>query len=482
MKWFVYTRGTIHLHRAAQILLGVHEYATKFNEVRFEDILYIVEKSKFWWAWNDKEIRNLGRKILWKCSTQRGRLKHFKKVINYAQEAIAAAEKVRKTDLAECSDAQLTVLYDFLCQKSFPAQGLLGIDIDAIDVVFEDFLWEKIRKEIKTKINPTQFAELYKEISIPLYETYLAEEEKEVIKLVLKKSVSPQAVKKLYEKFWWTKLGWENMVPHELKDFVLRVKNYSKRKDLKKQLADISRRLNQIKKRRNCLIKKYKLSKEIVDWLKVMDKYIYLHDLRKEMQVRTTYSFYLLMSEVARRLRLKKDDLEWLWYDEVKDLLRGKKFDKQEVERRRRAICVIVSKKGIKTWSGQVAIDRHKKELPEEKREVKEFKGVGVTSGKVRARVKVCSGAEEVFRKVKKGEILVCGMTLPDYVPAMKRAAAIITDEGGITCHAAIISRELGIPCIVGTKNASRVLKDGDLVEVDAERGVVKILKQNENK
>lgn len=61
----------------------------------------------------------------------------------------------------------------------------------------------------------------------------------------------------------------------------------------------------------------------------------------------------------------------------------------------------------------------------------------------------------------------------------MKKAVAIITDAGGITCHAAIISRELRIPCVIGTQIASRVLKDGDLVEVDANRGVVEILTRN---
>lgn len=72
------------------------------------------------------------------------------------------------------------------------------------------------------------------------------------------------------------------------------------------------------------------------------------------------------------------------------------------------------------------------------------------------------------------GEILVCDMTSPDYVPLMKRAVAIITDRGGILSHAAIVSRELGKPCIMGTGNATRVLKDGDLVEVDADKGIIK--------
>jgi pyruvate,water dikinase len=63
-------------------------------------------------------------------------------------------------------------------------------------------------------------------------------------------------------------------------------------------------------------------------------------------------------------------------------------------------------------------------------------------------------------------------------MPIIKKCGAIVTDEGGITCHAAVISRELEIPCIVGTKIATQVLKDGDLVEVDANKGVVKILKK----
>jgi pyruvate,water dikinase len=62
-------------------------------------------------------------------------------------------------------------------------------------------------------------------------------------------------------------------------------------------------------------------------------------------------------------------------------------------------------------------------------------------------------------------------MTSPDFIPILKKVSAIITDEGGITCHAAIVSRELKIPCIVGTKIATKVLKDGDVVEVDAQKG-----------
>jgi pyruvate,water dikinase len=64
-------------------------------------------------------------------------------------------------------------------------------------------------------------------------------------------------------------------------------------------------------------------------------------------------------------------------------------------------------------------------------------------------------------------------MTTPDYFSALSKAAGIVTDEGGITCHAAIVSRELNVPCIIGTKTATQMLKDGDIVEVDANKGIV---------
>lgn len=80
------------------------------------------------------------------------------------------------------------------------------------------------------------------------------------------------------------------------------------------------------------------------------------------------------------------------------------------------------------------------------------------------------------FTAFKEGDILVAKAAMPDYVPAIRKAGAIITDLGGLTSHAAIFSRELKVPCIIGTKIATKVLKDGDLVEMDVGKGVVKKL------
>ena len=104
-----------------------------------------------------------------------------------------------------------------------------------------------------------------------------------------------------------------------------------------------------------------------------------------------------------------------------------------------------------------------------------------IIKGQIACRGKVKGVAKIVFNPERSehfndGDILITGMTRPEFVPLMKKASAIVTDEGGITCHAAIVSRELGITCIIGTKIATKVLKNGDMVEVDAEKGVVRKL------
>jgi len=106
---------------------------------------------------------------------------------------------------------------------------------------------------------------------------------------------------------------------------------------------------------------------------------------------------------------------------------------------------------------------------------IREINGFAASGGKITGIVKVVLEFNQ-FDSVKEGDVLVAPMTTPDYMPIMKKASAFITDEGGITCHAAIVARELGKPCIIGTKIATKVLKDGDLVEVDADKGVVKLL------
>ncbi|MCL2687966.1 MAG: phosphoenolpyruvate synthase [Methanobrevibacter sp.] len=99
-------------------------------------------------------------------------------------------------------------------------------------------------------------------------------------------------------------------------------------------------------------------------------------------------------------------------------------------------------------------------------------KGLGASPGMASGAVKIIHKIDELD-KIKDGDMMVTAMTTPDMVPAMKRSSGIITDEGGITCHAAIISRELGIPCVVGTGNATEILKENNKVTIDGKKGMV---------
>jgi pyruvate,water dikinase len=96
--------------------------------------------------------------------------------------------------------------------------------------------------------------------------------------------------------------------------------------------------------------------------------------------------------------------------------------------------------------------------------------GLPASPGKASGRVRILASPKEGSR-LETGEVLVAAMTNPDWVPTIRRAAALVTDGGGMTCHAAIVSRELGVPCVVGTRSATQVLRDGEVVTVDGAGG-----------
>ena len=100
------------------------------------------------------------------------------------------------------------------------------------------------------------------------------------------------------------------------------------------------------------------------------------------------------------------------------------------------------------------------------------LRGIPASPGQAKGKVKIVSDPSQC-KKVKRGDILVTWMTNPLFLPAMRRASAIVTDIGGLLCHAAIVSRELKIPCIVNTGKATSILKNGQKIFVDASKGEI---------
>lgn len=123
------------------------------------------------------------------------------------------------------------------------------------------------------------------------------------------------------------------------------------------------------------------------------------------------------------------------------------------------------------TTLGNITEEKSSSSYDEEEREII-VRGLGASPGMISGTVKIIKDLDELD-KIVDGDILVTTMTTPDMVPAMKRANGIVTDEGGVTCHAAIISRELGIPCVSGTGEATSVLKDNQVVTIDGKKGLV---------
>jgi pyruvate,water dikinase len=136
--------------------------------------------------------------------------------------------------------------------------------------------------------------------------------------------------------------------------------------------------------------------------------------------------------------------------------------------------------KGLKTicLTGKKAeLEMKKRGLPEKEEYGDIIKGITACKG---SGTGIAKGPAKIVRnkfelgKIQKGDIMISVTTHPEYVPAMSRAAAIVTDEGGLTCHAAIVAREINTPCIVGSKVSTKAFKDGDMVEVDAIKGTIK--------
>lgn len=191
--------------------------------------------------------------------------------------------------------------------------------------------------------------------------------------------------------------------------------------------------------------------------------------------------------EFFLRKVIKKQDIEDkddFWLFETKEVIKGLKdgFSKNLLDRikKRKSGFVYLFLMGkskvvetpdfVKTVEGMFT-DKIKTDQ-------KIIKGqTAYSSGKiVRGRAMIMNSAREK-KTLKKGDVLVALQTNPEYLPLLKNVSAIIADEGGITGHGAIISREMKIPCIVGTKNARKIIKDGDMLEVDTATGTIKIIK-----
>jgi phosphohistidine swiveling domain-containing protein len=209
----------------------------------------------------------------------------------------------------------------------------------------------------------------------------------------------------------------------------------------------------------------------------IIHRYTFLRTERIDILKRSQFrlrSFFAKVADLCQSIDGKPwrmEEVANLTDNEIIAVIDSQKVpDHQEVGRR-------LANEHLYYYDGQdhVTYDQTEqvKAFLQERHRHEEVVGRPAFKGIVKGRVVIVRNKDELG-KVREGDVLVAKTTMPDYLPAMRLAVAFVTDEGGVTSHAAIVSRELQKPCIVGTKNATNVLKDGDMVEVDAEKGVVR--------
>ena len=180
-----------------------------------------------------------------------------------------------------------------------------------------------------------------------------------------------------------------------------------------------------------------------------------------------------LFCQIARRLKMTSQIAQNCTYEELKKALFKQKYPaNREIKNRINYFKFVYHNDFFEIITGKPKIKQNRLS------DNTPIRGQVANPGLARGRVKVVkeklSGLNlKDLSKVQKGDILVATSTSPDMMTAIKKVAAIVTDVGGLLSHAAIVSRELNIPCIVGTNIATRILKDGDIIEVDAQKGFI---------
>lgn len=502
-KWLEYIREKIPLYILAHLALGVVRNSQEMIGFPFTRILVSNNQERTIWCNYKQDIFNIGDFLFTKLKEKKFAQNYYLKHRREYQQIKAYCARGRDAEITKLSQEELFSFYNE-AYNLFKKYYALTWDVDVIDVFLEKRMKEKLEELMKRKLGEYRrrtFNENYSLLTTPKEPSYVNKEELELYSLAEEIQKDPELEKlfnydndfilpkispkikfsfqKLVEEFWWTGLGWASGKEKGLKDFIEQIKLILKRKENlqeKKQRYQRELKLLQEKKRR--LGQELNFDQEILFYLEVFENYAVFHDYRKEVQMKSTRLMSKILLEIARRWNKKYEDLVWCWPEEIQEFFLSKRLPEEKISERKEAVFFLVTENKIEEYTGEEAIRRTKEELSMEKKSLSNFQGLVASPGKVTGMAKVCYSPQEALEKIKEGDILITSMTMPNYLPAMKKAAAIVTNEGGITSHAAIVSRELGKPCIVGTTIATMALNDGDLIEVNANHGTVKIIER----
>jgi len=208
----------------------------------------------------------------------------------------------------------------------------------------------------------------------------------------------------------------------------------------------------------------------------LLEEFVFYRTFRTERSYESLYYLERFLTAMEEAHDLGLHELSHYSEDElIRRLHSGQRVDPMLLQERRNGFAMLLHDGAVSVLTGDALPQWLNRRDTERDRPVREVRGLTAYRGIATGRARIVMSAA-MQHTVREGDILVVPMTTPDYLPSMQKAAAVVTDEGGVICHAAIIARELKKPCVIGAQNATSLFKDGDWIEVDGFRGVVRLL------
>jgi len=452
---------------------------------------YENDKAYYGYSWDD--LHSINKNLLENLKKNKDYLKViWQKHTSINKEHFNVLKKLDKLELNKISNKELLENYQVLAEA---LNKLLGIShmVEGFTLTNEEKIRSLIFDAVKKIGREKEYNQVIADLTAPTFPSFIGEAHNAIVLAAIEYSKHADGknraklLKQLEKKYYWLNNGYACTHYLDATYFMHEINELIKKgitKEMEKNARNYAQTLLENKKRKKLLFKELKLSDELILLLNISEFMAKLQDNRKHVTTITLSYIDNFLAEISKRYNLKHELVRYLIQAEVTESNLNNLTNQLLEERRAKSIFFYTydsqkekepEKRGI-VFTGRKAEQMIMQLMDEDSGEIIELKGNCASPGKVTATVKVCRGANELS-KVQRGDILVACMTQPEFVPAMKKAAAIITDEGGLTCHAAIVSRELGIPCIIGTRKATKVLKDGMKVKVDADNGIVRVLR-----
>ncbi len=422
---------------------------------------------KWYFAWPNNDFLRYSRRF----AKQPSLLGKIEKYINVTREA--GVNNLKNINLPKASNIKLHKLFFSYFESYWKLMITAGL-MRATDkgVMFD------LRTELKNRANAEELLNI---AAVPKKLSFALLEEISLLNLAIKiknndfSITSKQCdgfLNNIEKEFAWGVMGYYHEKPRNKNDYALLLKNILNQ-DPAKHLLEIKKRVAFEQKSRNGLVRF--LNQDGKNLIKVASMAPYIKDLYKFSINKLEYFAEPLFTELSSRTGYSVEFIKDFHPTEILAvaLNNHKKISAAKVEERVKQSLILAVPNKYAIYLGEEAQKFEDNYLAPKQNNTNEFKGRVACLGLAKGKVKVVLGPAD-FDKLKKGDILVVANTSPDFVPILRRAAAIVAEDGGITAHVSLVSREFGIPCVVGIPHITAMLKDGDLVEVDANKGIVR--------